>query len=106
VTVIIWCQWRASETDAADRMPVRNRGAGRVRRAWLHSAASVVTGLPSRLARVVAVLRREHTRDTVRRWLHATTDALSGIPPSDVSPRVLEDPASSEDPSTSSRHAA
>jgi len=91
VMVIIWCQWRANEMDAGDPMPVRNR---RVRRARLHSAAPVVTGLPSRFARMVAVLRREHTRDTVRQWLHATTDALSGIPPPDVSPPALEDAAS------------
>ena len=106
VAVIIWRQWRANEMDAADPMPVRNRGAGRARRAWLHSAASVVTGLPSRLAGVVALLRRERTRDTVRKWLHATTDALGGIPPPDASPRVLEDTEASEDPSPSSRHAA
>ena len=106
VAVVIWPQWRANEMDAADPMAVRNRGAGRVRRAWLHSAAPAVTGLPSRLAGVVAVLRREHTRDTVRKWLHATTDALGGIPPPDASPRVLEDTAAGEDPSSSSRHAA
>jgi hypothetical protein len=101
-------QWRADETDAADPTPMRNRGtiasAGRVSRAWLSSAAPVVTGLPSRFARAVAVLRREHTRDTLRQWLHATTDALSGIPPPDVSPPALED--SGEGPSPSSRHAA
>jgi hypothetical protein len=118
--VIFWCQWRANETDAADPTPMRNRGtiaralrrywsnaiasAGRVSRAWLYSAAPVVTGLPSRFARAVAVLRRELTRDTLRQWLHATTDALSGIPPPDVSPPVLED--SGEGPSPSSRHAA
>ena len=71
---------------------------------WLSSAAPVVTGLPSRFARAVAVLRREHTRDTLRQWLHATTDALSGVPPPGVSPPVLED--SGEGPSPSSRHAA
>ena len=59
VVVIIWWQWRANEMDAADPMPVRNRehhsrprrrhrsnaiaGAGRVRRGWLHSAASFVS---------------------------------------------------------------
>jgi hypothetical protein len=122
VLVIIWCQWRANEMDAADPMPAGNRGitarsrrrdrsnaiagASPVGRAWLHSAASVVTGLPSRFARVVAVLRREHTRDTVRHWLHAAADALGGIPPPDVSPRALEDTESDEDPSSSSRHAA
>jgi hypothetical protein len=52
------------------------------------------------------VLLQEHTRDTVRQWLHAATDALGGIPPSDVSPRSLEDTASDEGPSSSSRHAA
>jgi hypothetical protein len=122
VVVIIWWQWRANEMDAADPMPVRNRGAtarprprrrygsnasaGRVGRAGLYSAASVVTGLPSRLARVVAVLRREHTRDTVRQWLHAAADALGGIPPPDVSARALEDTDSDEGPGSSSRHAA
>ena len=107
---IYWFQWRADETDAADPTPMRNRGtivrAGRVSRAWLHSAAPVVTGLPSRFARAVAVLRREHTRDTLRQWLHATTDALGGIPPPDVSPRALEDTESDEDPGSSSRHGA
>ena len=116
---IFWFQWRADGTDA-DPTPMRNRGTiaralnrywsnatastGRVSRAWLHSAAPMVTGLPSRFARAVAVLRRELTRDTLRQWLHATTDALSGIPPPDVSPPVLED--SGEGPSPSSRHAA
>ena len=120
--VIFWCQWRADETDAADPTPMRNRGtiaralrrhssnaiasAGRVSRAWLYSEAPVVTGLPSRFARAVAVLRRELTRDTLRQWLHATTDALGGIPPPDASPRVLEDTEASEDTSPSSRHAA
>jgi hypothetical protein len=122
VLVIIWCQWRANETDAVDPMPARNRGvtarprrrygsnaiagAGRVGRAWLHSAASVVTGLSSGFARVVPVPRREHIRDTVRQWLHAAADALGGIPPPDVSPRALEDTDSDEGPSSSSRHAA
>lgn len=86
--VVFWCQWRASETDAAEPTPARNRGI----------TARPLTGLPSRFAGVVAVLRREHTRDTVRQWLHATTDALGGIPPPDVSPRALEDTASGEDP--------
>jgi hypothetical protein len=100
--VIIRCQEWANEMDAADPLPVRNRGviartlrlyrsnaiasAGRVSRAWLYSAAPVATGLPSRFASVVAVLRREVTRDKVRQWLRVTTDALSGIPPPDVSP--------------------
>lgn len=87
VVVVFWCQWWASERDAADPMPV-------------------VTGLHSRFARVVDVLRRERTRDTLRQWLHATTDALGGIPPPDVSPPVLEDSASGEGPSPESRHAA
>ncbi|HEV3135355.1 MAG TPA: hypothetical protein VG348_11695 [Acidimicrobiia bacterium] len=84
VVVILWCQWRANEMD--DGAPV-----------------AVLTGLPSRFARMVAVLRREHTRDTVREWLHAAGRALGGIPPPDVSPPVLEDSASGE---SSSRHAA
>jgi hypothetical protein len=93
VVVIIWCQWRANEMDAADPMPVRNRGvtARPRRRLWSNAIAS--------LASVVAVLRREHTRDTVRHWLHTTTDALSGVPPPDVSPRALEDTTSDEGPS-------
>jgi hypothetical protein len=82
--VIIWCQWRANEMDAGAPM-------------------SVLTGLPSRLARMVAVLRREDTRDTLRQWLHATGRALGGIPPQDVSQPVLEDSASGE---PSSRRAA
>jgi hypothetical protein len=100
--VIIWCQQSAEETDAADLQQVRNRGviartmkrfwghavasAERLSRAGLPSAASIGTGLRSRFAEVVAVLRREVTRDTVRQWLRATADALSGIPPPDVSP--------------------
>jgi hypothetical protein len=106
--VVYWFQWLADETHAADPTPMRNRGtiarASRASRAWLYSAAPVVTGLPSRFARAIAVLRREHTRDTLRQWLHATTDALSGIPPPGVSPPALED--SGEGPSPSSRHAA
>jgi hypothetical protein len=120
--IIIWCQWRANETDNADPLVVRNRGAiaspprphwsnaiagaGRATRAWLSSAVPVVTALPSRFATVVTVLRRERTRDTLRQWLHVTTDALSGIPPPDVSPPALEDSASGEETSPSSRHAA
>lgn len=99
--VIIWCPQLVEEMDAAHPPRVTTRGviarplkrygsnavasACRVSRAWLYSAAPVVTGLPSRFARMVAVLRREVTRDTVRQWLRATADALSGIPPPDVS---------------------
>jgi hypothetical protein len=100
VVFIIWYQWRANEMDAGDPVPAKNRGiiARPLRRYWSNAIASV--------ARVVAVLRREHTRDTVRHWLHATTDALGGIPPADASPRALEDTPSGEDPSPESRHAA
>jgi hypothetical protein len=100
--VIILCQQWAEEIDDADPPRVRNRGdiantlkpfwgnavasAERLSRAGLPSAAPIGTGLRSRFAGVVAVLRREVTRDTVRQWLRATADALSGIPPPDVSP--------------------
>ena len=100
VLVVLWCQWRANETDAGDPMPVRNRGV--IARPASGYWSDAIAGL----ARAVAVLRREHTRDTVRQWLHAATDALGGIPPPDVSPRALEDTASGEGLSSESRHAA
>jgi hypothetical protein len=100
--VVIRSQEWANEIDAADPLPVRNRhvvsrplkqhgsnaiaSAGRVSRAGLSSVAPVVTGLRSRFASVVAVVRREVTRDSVRQWLRATTDALSGTSPPHVSP--------------------
>jgi hypothetical protein len=99
--VIVRSQEWANEIDAVDSMPVRNShaaahplkqhgsnaiaGAGRVSRASLSSVAPVVTGLRSRFASVVAVLRREVTRDSLRQWLRATTDALSGTTPPDSS---------------------
>ena len=110
--LIFWCQWWASERDAADPLPLRPFWSNaiakpvRVAGAWLCSAAQGVPRLPSRFASVVAVLRREPTRDTVRQWLHATTDALTGIPPPGVSQPVLEDSASGEGTPPSSRHAA
>ena len=112
VVLVFWCQWWASDRDAADPLPLRRCWSNAIARpvrlggAWVCSAVQVMPGLSSRFARVVAVLRREHTRDTVRQWLHATTDALSGIPPLGVSPPAREDSASGEGPSPSSRHAA
>jgi hypothetical protein len=100
--VIAWCQASGDEIDAAARARVTNRGviartmrrlwrnvaasAQRASRVWLSSAASVVTGLASRLGRMVAALRREVTRDAVARWVRAVAVALSGIPPPQVSP--------------------
>jgi hypothetical protein len=100
--VIAWCQASGDEIDAADPVRVRNRGviartmrrlwrnvaagAQRASRVWLSSAASIVTGLASRLGRVVAALRREVTRDAVARWVRAAAVALSGVPPAQVSP--------------------
>jgi hypothetical protein len=99
--VMAWCEACVDEIDPADPVRVRNRGtiagtmrrlwgnvaagAQRASRVWLSSAASIVTGLASRFARLVAVVRRAVTSDTVRQWLRVTTDALSGIPPPDVS---------------------
>jgi len=100
--VIAWSQAPADEIDAPYPVWVTNRGvsAGTVRRlwrnvaagaqrasrVWLASAASIVTGLASRLERMVAALRREVTRDGVARWLRAAAVALSGVPPPDVKP--------------------
>lgn len=99
--VIAWCQ-EVDEIGAADPVRVTNRGviagtmrrlwrnvaasAQRASRVWLSSAASIVTGLASRLAQIVAALRREVTRDAVTRWVRAAAVALSGIPPPQVSP--------------------
>ena len=90
------------EIDAADPVRVRNRGviartmrrlwrnlaasAQHASRVWLSSAASIATGLSSRLGRMVAALRREVTRDAVARWVRAAAVALSGVPPAQVSP--------------------
>jgi hypothetical protein len=100
--VIAWCQASGDEIDAAAQVRVTNRGviaptmrrlwrnvaasAQRASRVWLASAVSIVSGLASRLARMVAVLRREVTRDAVARWLRAAAVALSGVPPPQVSP--------------------
>src|SRR5436190_5240669 len=99
--VIAWCQ-EIDEIDAADPVLVRNRGviartmrrrgrnvatsAQRASRVWLSSAASIVTGLASRLGRMVAALRQEVTRDALARWVRAAAVALSGVPPAQVSP--------------------
>jgi hypothetical protein len=61
-------------------------GAQRASRVWLSSAASMATGLASRLGRMVAALRREITRDAVARSARAAADALSGVPPPHVGP--------------------
>jgi len=98
--VIAWCQ-EVDEIDAADPVRVRNRGviahtmrrlgrnvaasAQRASWVWLSSAASIVTGLVSRLGQMVAALRREVTRDAVARWVRAAAVALSGMPPPQVS---------------------
>jgi hypothetical protein len=103
--VIAWCQAsgeEGEEIEAADPVRVPNRGviAGTIRRlwrnvaagaqrasrVWLSSAASIVTGLASRLQRMVAALRREVTREAVVRWVHAAAVALSGVPPPEVKP--------------------
>ena len=100
--VIAWCQASGDEIDAAAQVRVTNRGviarttrrlwqnvaasAQRASRVWLVSAASIVTGLASRLGRMVAALRREVTRDAVARWIRAVAVALSGMPPPQVSP--------------------
>ena len=100
--VIAWCQASGDEIDAAGPVRVRNRGvvartmrrlwrnlaagAQHASRVWLSSAASIVTGLASRLGRMVAALRREVTRDAVARWVRAAAVALSGVPPAQVSP--------------------
>jgi hypothetical protein len=101
VVVIAWCQ-DVDEIDVADPVPVTNRGliartmkrlcrnaaasAERASRASLSSASSIGAGLSSRLARMVAALRREVTRDAVARWVRAAAAALSGVPPPDASP--------------------
>jgi hypothetical protein len=100
--VIAWCQASRDENDAADPVLVRNRGviartmrrlgrhvaasAQRACRVWLSSTASIVTGLASRLGRMVAALRREVNRDAVARWVRAAAVALSGMPPPQASP--------------------
>jgi len=100
--VIAWCQASGDETDAAAQVRVTNRGviarttrrlwqnvaasAQRASRVWLSSAASIVTGLASRLGRMVNALRQEVTRDAVARWVRAAAVALSGVPPPHVSP--------------------
>src|SRR5438046_2897352 len=99
--VIAWCQ-EVDEIDAADPVLVRNRGlmartmrrlgrnaaasAQRASRVWLSSTPSIVTGLASRLGRMVAALRRDVTRDALARWVRASAAALSGMPPPQVSP--------------------
>ncbi|MFL6243075.1 MAG: hypothetical protein ACJ73V_08640 [Acidimicrobiia bacterium] len=99
--VIAWCQ-EVDEIDVADPVRVRNRGviartmrrlgrnvaasAQRASRVWLSSTASIVTGLASRLGRMVAALRREVTRDALARWVRAAAVALTGMPPPQVSP--------------------
>jgi hypothetical protein len=100
--VIAWCQASGDEIEAAGPVRVTNRGviagtmrrlwrnvaagAQRASRVWLSSAASIVTGLASRLGRMVAALRREVTRDAVARWARAAAVALSGVPPPEVKP--------------------
>jgi hypothetical protein len=100
--VMAWCQASGDEIDAADPVRETNRGviagtmrrlwrnvaagAQRASRVWLSSAASIVTGLASRLGRVVAALRREVTRAAVARWVRGAAVALSGVPPPQVSP--------------------
>jgi hypothetical protein len=100
--VIAWSQAPGDEIDAPHPVWVTNRGviagtmrrlwrnvaagAQRASRVWLSSAASIVTGLASRLERMVAALRREVTRDAVARWLRAAAVALSGVPPPEVKP--------------------
>jgi hypothetical protein len=100
--VIAWCQASGDEIDAADPVLVRKGGviartmrrlgrnvatsAQHASRVWLSSTASIVTGLASRLGRMVAALRREVTRDAVARWVRAATVALSGMPPPQASP--------------------
>jgi hypothetical protein len=103
--VIAWCQAsgdEGEEIEAADlvRMPSRGVIAGTMRqlwrnvasgaqqasRVWLSSAASIVTGLASRLRRMVAALRREVTRDAVAQWVRDAAVALSGVPPPEVKP--------------------
>jgi hypothetical protein len=99
--VIAWCQ-EVDEIHTADQVRVTNRGvidrtmrrlgrnvavsARRASRVWLSSTASIVTGLASRLGRMVAALRREVTRAAVARWVRAAAVALSGTPPPQVSP--------------------
>ena len=99
--VIAWSQASGDEIEAADPA-LTNRGviAGTMRRlwrnfaagaqrashVWLSSAASIVTGLASRLGRMVSTLRRDVTRDAVARWVRAAAVALSGVPPPDVKP--------------------
>jgi hypothetical protein len=100
--VIAWSQASGDEIEAADPVRVTNRGviagtmrrlwrnvaagAQRASRVWLSSAASIVTGLASRLGRMVAALRQDVTRDAVARWVRAAAVALSGVPPPDVKP--------------------
>jgi hypothetical protein len=99
---IAWSQASGDEIEAADAVRVTNRGvitgtmrrlwrnvaggAQRVSRVWMSSAASIVTGLVSRLGRMVAALRHDVTRDAVGRWVRAGAVALSGVPPPDVEP--------------------
>jgi hypothetical protein len=100
--VIARCQASGDEIDPTAQVWVTNRGviarttrrlwqnvaasAQRASRVWLSSATSIVTGLASRLGRMVAALRREVTRDAVARWVRAVAVALSGMPPPQVSP--------------------
>ena len=100
--VIAWCQASGDEIEAADSVRVTNRGvipgtmrrrwrnvaagAQRASRVWLSSAASILTGLVSRLGRMVAALRQDVTRDAVARWVRAAAVALSGVPPPEVKP--------------------
>jgi hypothetical protein len=103
VVVIAWCQEvdEVDEIDTADPVWVTNRGviartmkrlcrnaavsAERASRAGLSSASSIAAGLSSRIAGMVAALRREVTRDAVARSVRATAAALSGVPPPDAS---------------------
>ena len=100
--LIAWSQSSGDEIEAADPVRVTNRGvtagtmrqlwrnvaagAKRASRVWLSSAASIVTGLVTRLGRMVAALRQDVTRDAVARWVRAGAVALSGVPPPDVRP--------------------
>ena len=100
--VIAWSQTSGDEIDTDHPVWVTNRGviagtmrrlwrnvaagAQRASRVWLASAASIVTGLAARLERMVAVLRREVTRDAVARWVRAAAVSLSGVPPPEVKP--------------------
>jgi hypothetical protein len=100
--VIAWCQGSDDEIDVAAQVRGTNRGViarttrglwrnlaasvQRASRVWLSAAASIVTGLASRLGRMVVALGRKVTREAVARWVRAVAVALSGMPPPQVSP--------------------